>query len=487
MVRCKADSRSTSWLLTFSIVLFLIFDVCLLSLNFRITTEVSEGALTINLAGRQRMLTQRMSKAVFQINSRDITSSESQRLIQQFSHTFELFSHTLDAFYYGGQVTDAEHQRVPINRVELPEGRRILLKAKEINQDIAPIHKMIAEQGVTDENLAQLKVVLANDNDELLDLMNQLTVLVEKYSKQKTTTLRTIQLITFVFALLNFAVIVRLFRQVHQQSKDLVNILDELFQSTNVALMVFSEDQRVVMSNQFASHFLGYSARELRHMKRSSLIVEKSNSSDEAKFLTRDGREIEVEVNERIVTHNGNRLSVLTIMDISGHLEKERNDPLTGLQNRHALSLALEVKSEQVRSLGGRFACIFVDLNRFKEINDRYGHKAGDGVLKCFAKRLKQHLRDNDLVFRYGGDEFIVLVDLTSDDASINAIAKKLHTMMEKPINISDTKAVILSLSAGFAIYPDDTKDTDELLNFADQSMYRAKKDKNKEIIHHQS
>ncbi len=240
------------------------------------------------------------------------------------------------------------------------------------------------------------------------------------------------------------------------------------------------------MSNSFASHFLGYSPRELKHLTRSSLILE-SPYGDNAKCLARDGKKVDVKLTERTVTHKGNRLSVLTIMDVSGHLNKEHQDLLTGIQNRHALSMALEVKSEQVRSIGGRFACFFLDLNRFKEINERYGYEAGDYVLKCFAYRLKQTLRENDLVFRFGGDEFIILVELTSDTKSIDPIAKKLHAMMQKPINISNQEAIHLSFSAGVSIYPDDTTDPDELLSFADKALYRAKIDLNTEIIRHQS
>ncbi|MDC0611143.1 diguanylate cyclase [Vibrio sp.] len=483
MMSYFSNSKVTPWLLTLSIILFLMLDLCLLGLNFRVTKEVSEDALVINLAGRQRMLTQRMSKAIFQIDKDQINSPESQLLIEQFDRTYRLFSKTIDAFYYGGLITDAESNMVTVNRINLPEARSILFQARQLSEIIAPLNQIVAEHGLTSRTLNDLRKIMANVNDQLLDMMNQLTVIIEKNSKEKTQSLRTIQLVTFCFALLNFAAIISLFRQTHKQSKDLVSILDELFQSTNAALIVFSPDQRVIMSNKYASHLFGYSHRQLHYMKRSSLLLTEGSSGKESISLTQDGRELDVEVHERTVTHKGKQLHVVTIMDVSSHVERERQDPLTGMQNRHALAQALESKSEQVRALGGRFACFFVDLDGFKEVNDKYGHDAGDCVLKCFASRLKNNLRDNDRVYRFGGDEFIVLVDLSANDIPIEMISQKLHAIMQKPINLHNHDPILLSLSAGVAVYPDDTSDTDQLINLADQSMYRAKHDHSVEVV----
>ncbi|MCE0494177.1 diguanylate cyclase [Vibrio salinus] len=486
MVSYEVGSRSTGWLLAISIALFLILDLSLLGLNFRITKEVSEDALVINLAGRQRMLTQRMSKVAFQIDPEQVSSPESKVLMTRFHDAYWLFTKTLDAFYYGGEIRDAELNTVTINRINIPEARDILFHARKLSLHLAPLIKTITDKGLTGTSLAKVKKILVSTDEEMLGMMNRLTVIVEKNSKQKTRTLRMIQLVTFCLALLNFAEIIRLFRKIHNQSKDMVSILDALFQSTNAALIVFSADQRVLMSNQFACHFLGYSARELKNMNRNALLLEGSGKDGSEKCLTIDGKEIDVEVNERTVIHKGNKLSVLTIMDISTHVERERNDPLTGIQNRHALSLALDIKSEQVQTIGGRFACFFLDLDNFKVINDQYGHEAGDNVLKCFAGRLKHTLRDSDLIYRFGGDEFIILVDLTADNKSIDSIFQKLDSMMRQPFSLSSLISVRLSLSAGVAVYPDDTTDTDELLNMADRSMYRTKNGTKKEIVYQQ-
>jgi len=478
MVNYVARSQITPWLLVCSIGLFFILDMSLLGLNFRITKSVSEDALVINLAGRQRMLSQRMSKAIFQINTDRLSSQKEKNLIDQFNESFTLFRKTLDAFYYGGTTTDAENNKVSISRLERKEARDILFQTKQILDNISPIAPQFKDNALNIHMIMMMSNVLANSNEELLRFMNRLTVMIENNSQQKIDYLRVIQLITFCFALLNFAAVIYLFRKMHKQSRELINILDELFQSTNVALIVFSSSHKVLMCNQFACHLFEYSYRELRKMNRSSLLIGGQTEEGEYKCVTRDGKHIDVELHERIVKRNGQSLSVMTIMDISSHIERGRRDPLTGIQNRHALTQALQYQSEQVLSLGGRFACFFLDLNDFKSINDQYGHDAGDSVLKCISQRLKHSINSNDSIYRFGGDEFILLVNLShdsNDDTPIRKTFDNLNLMMQKSIYLPNQKKIKLSISAGIAIFPDDTKNIDDLISLADQSMYRAK------------
>ncbi len=153
-------------------------------------------------------------------------------------------------------------------------------------------------------------------------------------------------------------------------------------------------------------------------------------------------------------------------------------DELTGLANRRCLSLVLDAffaeldpTATQPRSL----AFLFLDLNRFREINDTFGHPAGDQVLRQIGPRLKACLRETDLVVRLGGDEFVVLL-LDADAGAATTVAERLSTALAKPFEIDALRAsVSVSVSIGIALAPDDATDSAGLLSCADIAMYRAK------------
>ncbi|HEY8542063.1 MAG TPA: GGDEF domain-containing protein, partial [Pseudothermotoga sp.] len=114
-----------------------------------------------------------------------------------------------------------------------------------------------------------------------------------------------------------------------------------------------------------------------------------------------------------------------------------------------------------------------LDLSKFKDVNDKYGHVVGDEVLKIIAERLKEVVRQNDLVARFGGDEFLIMTyDVYSKNMS-SLLNRIIHTI-EKPIEIYD-KTFRLSVQIGVAIFPQDGESLDELIRVADFAMYRAK------------
>ena len=127
-----------------------------------------------------------------------------------------------------------------------------------------------------------------------------------------------------------------------------------------------------------------------------------------------------------------------------------------------------------------RLAVIFVDLDRFKPINDRYGHHVGDAVLCAVAGRLRAALRSSDTVGRWGGDEFVCVVDNAGDLAAARQVAAKLHRAMVEPLSFATTTGDTLSLdvhaSIGVAYFPDHARDADELLQCSDAAMYAAKR-----------
>ena len=151
------------------------------------------------------------------------------------------------------------------------------------------------------------------------------------------------------------------------------------------------------------------------------------------------------------------------------------HDPLTGLINRHLFPDRLAqamILSQRHRK---KIALFYVDLDKFKQINDAHGHLAGDAVLKEVASRLRGLLRDSDTVARMGGDEFVVILHDIASKTAVKNVAKKIIDALAEPIFFHDTQFTVMA-SVGISIYPDDDKQIDALLQKADKAMYQAKK-----------
>ncbi|MFT8782354.1 putative bifunctional diguanylate cyclase/phosphodiesterase [Acetobacter syzygii] len=153
------------------------------------------------------------------------------------------------------------------------------------------------------------------------------------------------------------------------------------------------------------------------------------------------------------------------------------NDPLTGLPNRMNFHQRLDLELDWARETNGKLALVGIDLNRFKEINDLRGHKAGDEVLRILGRRLRAVLQDNssEFIARTGGDEFQALCRMTSAE-QIKVFLHRLEEVLFKPIRFEDSE-VQSGASLGVAIWPDHASDKEALINNADLAMYRAKAD----------
>lgn len=150
------------------------------------------------------------------------------------------------------------------------------------------------------------------------------------------------------------------------------------------------------------------------------------------------------------------------------------HDSLTGLPNRALLDQHLTQGLERAWRQHDVMAVLFLDLDRFKNINDSLGHPSGDALLKLVAKRLKRLIRAEDLVARLGGDEFAIVLESPSDGQCVARVAQKCIEAFKHPFNIEGTD-VFTSTSIGISLYPDDGEQVDLLLKHADTAMYYAK------------
>jgi diguanylate cyclase (GGDEF)-like protein/PAS domain S-box-containing protein len=150
-------------------------------------------------------------------------------------------------------------------------------------------------------------------------------------------------------------------------------------------------------------------------------------------------------------------------------------DPLTALPNRALFFDRLEGAVARARREERRFALLFIDLDGFKAVNDRYGHDAGDYLLFETARRLRAAIRDSDTAGRMGGDEFTVLLENISKADDAVAVAEKIHASLTEIATIPAGASVKVGASIGIAVFPDDGTDGESVLKAADSAMYAIK------------
>jgi len=245
-----------------------------------------------------------------------------------------------------------------------------------------------------------------------------------------------------------------------------------------------------ILAGECAEEFLGRSVFEFIHRDHHGIISERFRKMAEdgegspwieVKFVCLDGREIDVEVASTPFVLDGKRAVQSIFRDITerklaeAHLEFLANfDILTGLPNRRLFfdrvgqSLLNAKRQEHLVGL------LYLDLDRFKEVNDSFGHAVGDLLLKEVSVRLADSLRLSDSAARMGGDEFTVILTKIVEPGDAAIVAQRIVDNIARPF-LLEGHTVSVGVSIGIGIYPIDGEDPDTLLQKADTAMYRAK------------
>ena len=275
--------------------------------------------------------------------------------------------------------------------------------------------------------------------------------------------------------------------------------LQNILHSVAEGIITVTEDGKIETANSAADRMFNAPARGLIGRRLDSLIgectVDTAQEEQQAQspldnpgVLTEglgirlDGSCFSLEYVCNKLRHDRQKLFTAVLRDISERKENEErirrlahHDSLTGLPNRNLLHDRMAQALARVRRNGGRLAILFVDLDKFKPINDKYGHKVGDAVLVEVAKRMLDSVRNSDTVARIGGDEFAVIAEDISRPAEAAKIAAKIVSHLSTPI-VAQGQTCLIGASVGVALFPDDGLDLDEVVKAADLAMYRVKK-----------
>jgi diguanylate cyclase (GGDEF)-like protein/PAS domain S-box-containing protein len=282
----------------------------------------------------------------------------------------------------------------------------------------------------------------------------------------------------------------------HRQAERAVRESEERlakFMQASVEGIVFHKDGFITDANPPLLALLGHTLAEIIGRKNLEFIAPEqipkvlevmaagAETAYESVLLHKDGTRIPVEFIVRTIERGGERLRMTIVRDMRAreaarsHIHHlAHHDPLTGLFNRMAFMERLDVLMASGRAGDAQGALLFIDLDHFKRVNDSLGHLAGDVLLQTLAQRLKLLLRGSDLVARFGGDEFLVLLPgaLPLDD--VQDVANKVLTALAAPL-LLEGRQISVTPSVGIALYPLHATTPADLIRCADAAMYLAK------------
>ncbi len=283
--------------------------------------------------------------------------------------------------------------------------------------------------------------------------------------------------------------------------------LRRLLESIGAAIVALDLDGCCTFANPSAADLLGY--REPSQMIGSSMnqhlpvkgagfrrgenrgrIYEPLDSGcgvclDDGCFLRAGGESFPVEYRSYPIFHDNRIVGLsVTFFDISERLSMQQrlvylaeHDHLTGLPNRTLFLDRLKAGVARAKRKESMLALLYIDLDRFKPVNDRYGHYAGVRLLQSVTKRFRLAVREMDTVARIGGDEFAIILEDISEAEDATMVARKLSDLVAPPFYLESGEKLSIGMSVGYALYPNHG-DCETLLRHADSAMYQAKKKK---------
>lgn len=262
------------------------------------------------------------------------------------------------------------------------------------------------------------------------------------------------------------------------------------------AIIFFDKNKIVIEVNKAAEKLYGYKRSEFIGMNCYDLLAEEEVKNMEAYFSKmmhqsmsfeaihkkKDGTKFQIEVSCNSALLTQQNIAMAIIRDISERKLMEDNleymanyDFLTNIYNRSALLVKFSSMIKWSKENNNKLAVLFFDVDKFKHINDTYGHATGDLVLMEVAARINSIITKEDILGRMGGDEFVVVKSSVKSNEDVVDFINEVFNAFSEPIEI-DSNTITINTSIGVSIFPDDAQDRYSLINFSDNAMYQAKK-----------
>jgi diguanylate cyclase (GGDEF)-like protein len=461
------------------IILFVIFDTVALGINFWISNKLEQSAVAINLSGRQRMLSQRMTKSLLMLHVAE-HDTDKQSAFDEFSSTVKLFDKTLLGFREGGMTEGGDGKPLYLPAVSEQNAALITASASQlwaiVNSHLLPV--ITADMSIEHTILHPALQTLLEYNQPLLKQMNELTTALEQNATREVAYLRVFQASLLILALINFALVCkRLLRQIHQSDNNFQS-LRTIIDSIETGILLYDSAELIRSSNKAADRLFGYDEEKVTGKHLHQLVLSDDHKtfgikSDSSTFVAKISTQTLFEFNDQI--------SVCTITDVSEQTRKEQelthlafHDALTGLPNRILLVERLQQDVLRAKRDSAILAVMFVDLDGFKAVNDELGHDVGDALLKSVTKRFKQCCREVDTVARLGGDEFVFIISSFQSVSTAKMVAQSIIKAVNQAFLIQQ-HSIKISASIGIALYPKDHEEAELLIKHADDAMYLAK------------
>ncbi|WP_428419779.1 EAL domain-containing protein [Methylibium sp.] len=274
----------------------------------------------------------------------------------------------------------------------------------------------------------------------------------------------------------------------------------KVFEASSEGILIVDAERRILTANQAFSRHTGYELQEVVGEKPSlmlafgeleertgsfwQVVAQRGTWQGELQVRRRNGSEYPAWLMVSAVRQSQGDIShyIFTSIDISDRKKSEQrirfladHDVLTELPNRSLCTERLRMAVQQAQRSGQKVAVMFIDLDRFKDINDSLGHHIGDGLLRSVARCLLEAVRAGDTVSRLGGDEFVIVLNGVQDIGEIaHIVDQRLIPLIRQP-HLVEGAELHVSCSVGIAVFPDDAIDIDELMRHADTAMYQAK------------
>ncbi|MBI3592107.1 MAG: GGDEF domain-containing protein [Nitrospirae bacterium] len=272
-----------------------------------------------------------------------------------------------------------------------------------------------------------------------------------------------------------------------KHAKDVLNLLPEMLievSDTGKEHLVIWANEKAI--NRFGKKILDRPITEFipaKTWEKVYSILYKSHKIEDVRFKKNDevyelsGFFIKTDGKlERGRTH-------LIVMDITEDIKLSTTDPLTGLYNRRFTNEVLMKEIERSKRLNKKFSIVICDLDDFKRLNDNYGHLSGDEVLRSIAKLMTENTRKLDIVGRYGGEEFVIIMPETARGISFHVSDRLRDKIEHKEITLSKRRKVKITASFGIATIPEDGMSPDDLLITADDRLYKAKREGKNKVV----